>query len=186
MIRIIAGRLKGRKIPVVKKSNYRPSTSRLKEAIFSILISSFNNHSLLSQAKVLDLFTGSGNLAFEALSRGVKHVTLIDNNLKHLNAIRTYAIRVNENDKMTFLKLDATNLPIAPYSYNIVFIDPPFYNNLINKTLLSLYKKRWLENGAILFIESEKYNKLELPAHFHLQEERIYGKSKLAILYYLK
>lgn len=186
MLRIIAGRLKGRKIPVINDSSYRPSTSKLKEAMFSILSTqAFNEQKILiHQAQVLDLFCGTGNISFEALSRGARHVTLVDINGKHLQLIKNYADRINELDNLTLLRLDATNLPKAYQQYNIVFLDPPFYKDLASKSLLSLHKRLWLSNNAIIFIESEQDCNLVLPAGFKLQGVQYYGKSKLTILLY--
>lgn len=188
MIQIISGKFKGQKIPVIRNNNYRPSTAKLKESMFNILASqAFNKTSakiVLSEARMLDLFTGTGNIAFEALSRGVQHVTLIDININCLVAIQNHACKINIYNKMTLLRLDATNLPQAYHNYNVVFMDPPFYKGLINKTLLSLDNKSWLDNNAILFIESELNHKLVLPVNFHFQAEKIYGKSKLTILLY--
>ncbi|KJV55790.1 RNA methyltransferase, RsmD family [Orientia chuto str. Dubai] len=190
MVRIISGKLKGQKIPVIKNNNYRPSTSRLKESVFNILSTqSFNKLSTkieLSEIQMLDLFTGTGNIAFEALSRGIQHVTLIDMNINCLRAIQSHACKINIYNKITLLKLDATNLPQAHHHYNVVFMDPPFYKELINKTLLSLCNKSWLDNNTMLFIESELSHKLALPLNFHFQTERIYGKSKLTVLLYTK
>lgn len=124
-MKIIAGKHKNRVIPVLKGSNYRPSTGKIREAIFSILTSGkfaeqqiFNNNTI-----ALDLFAGTGSLAFEALSRGVGEVTLVEINANHLRLAREFAISIGEEENSNFLNISATNLPKATKKFDLIFID---------------------------------------------------------------
>ena len=85
-MKIISGRLKGRPIPTLKNSKYRPSTGKLKESMLNILSSL--EQDFFSNKAVLDLFAGSGSLGIEALSRGARHITLVDIEIDHVKALK--------------------------------------------------------------------------------------------------
>lgn len=183
-MKIISGRLKGRLIPTIKNPKYRPSTGKLKEAMFSIL-SSMEKDFFLSKA-VLDLFAGTGSLGVEALSRGAAHVTLVDIEIDHIKALKDFATKIGEAENITSLRLDATNLPISYSGYDIVFMDPPYSKSFADKSLRSLAEKSWLNPGAIIIIELESKEVLLTPDIYNIINERIIGKAKLVILEYVR
>jgi 16S rRNA (guanine966-N2)-methyltransferase len=185
MIRIIAGKHKNRIIASLNNANYRPSTGKIREAIFSILTSGeFRDNKLFTQqSKILDLFAGTGSLAFEALSRGASGVTLIDINANYLQAAKKFATQIGEIDKVNLLNIDATSLPKATTIFDLIFIDPPYHNNLSNKAVDSLKKGGWLKDGAILVLELAKTDDFSDDS-LELIKEKIYGVSKLIILKY--
>ncbi|WP_341755806.1 16S rRNA (guanine(966)-N(2))-methyltransferase RsmD [Candidatus Tisiphia endosymbiont of Ptychoptera albimana] len=186
MIRIIAGKHKNRIIPTLKNSNYRPSTGKIREAIFSILTSGefidcrlFNNES-----KVLDLFAGTGSLAFESCSRGAGAVTLVDINANYLQAAKEFASKIGKLDKMTFLNINAIALPKCKNSFDLIFIDPPYGHNLVSKAVNALKKGQWLKDGSIIVVELAKNEDFSNDS-LQLIKEKIYGDSKLLILKYI-
>ena len=186
-MKIIAGKHKNRVIPTIKTSNYRPTTSKFREALFSIISSGeFVNLQPIINANILDLFAGTGIFSFESLSRGAKKATLIDNNPEHLKLIEKFANKIGEKDNINCQLADATDLARSNIQYNIVFIDPPYYNNLCVKTLNCLIKNNWLENNAIIAMEMEKTAKLVLGdfPNLHLLKEKVYGNSRLIIVRY--
>jgi 16S rRNA (guanine966-N2)-methyltransferase len=184
-MRIIAGKYKNRTIPSLKNSDYRPSTTKFREALFSILSSGdFLDNKPFEDVDVLDLFAGTGSISFEALSRGAKSVTLIDNNKKHLEVAKEFAAIIDEKENISFLLTSAISLPHASRQYSLVFMDPPYYNDYVGKALDSLIKNSWLEKKAIIAVEMEKNETLDLPANVSVVKERIYGKNKLLILKY--
>lgn len=185
MIRIIAGKHKNRLIPTIKKSEYRPSTSKFRMAVFSILFSGeFKTTEQLSSIKALDLFCGSGSLGFEALSRGIGSVTFIDTNVKALQAARGFASLIGELDNTSFLNMNALNLPKAQYNYDLIFIDPPYHKSLVPKAIESLINSNWLAQKSILVIELAKTDNFSLPSNIELITKRIYGNNKLLLLKY--
>ena len=184
-MRIIAGKYKNRVIPTLKKSDYRPSTTKFREALFSILSSGeFVDTQPIIGAKVLDLFAGTGSLAFEALSRGAENITLIDNNDEHLKISKGFAKKIGEESNVKALLMNGASLLGSIDKYNLVFMDPPYYNNYIVKSLNSLIKNQWLAEGALIAIEMAKSEKFELPKNLQLIKEKIYGNNKLLILKY--
>lgn len=185
MLKIIAGKHKNRIIPTLKNAKYRPSTAKLREAIFSILTSGeFIENPILPNSNVLDLFSGTGSLAFEALSRGARSVTLIDNTNEYLKSAKLFADNIGEGDNAIFLCMNAFNLPKALYTYNLVFIDPPYHKGLVEKAISSLVRGQWLENQAVLIVESAKTDDFLNPENIELVKERVYGNNKLSVLKY--
>lgn len=186
-MKIIHGKHKNRTVAIIKTADYRPTTTKFREALFSIISSGeFVNIQPIVNAKILDLFAGTGILSFEALSRGAKNATLIDNNSAHLKLIEKFADKIGEKDNINCQLADASNLTKSTRKYNIVFMDPPYYNNLCVKTLTCLIKNNWLENNAIIIMEMEKMAKIVLEnfPHLYLFKEKIYGNNKLLIVKY--
>ncbi len=185
MLRIIAGKHKNRAISTLKRTIYRPSTSKIREAIFSILGSGeFLKQNILENSTVLDVFCGSGSLGFEALSRGAKTVTFIDININCLRLAQQFAIDIGEEKNTRFLNLDSAFLPKANAKYNLVFIDPPYHSKLIHKAIDSLIKGNWLEKDSVIIIEQAKFEDLALPNNFSLITERLYNNNRLSFLTY--
>jgi 16S rRNA (guanine966-N2)-methyltransferase len=184
MIKIIAGKYKGRVIPTYVKADYRPSTGRFREALFSILSSGeFGENKILPNGNILDLYSGTGSLSFEALSRGAKSATLVDINEEYLKLAKNFAEKIGETN-ISFLKMSAINLAYTGKRYNLVFMDPPYGNNLVPKTIKSLIKAKWLEDDAIIVAELEKHVDVEENKHVILLDERKYGNSKMIIFRY--
>ncbi|GAB4165394.1 MAG: 16S rRNA (guanine(966)-N(2))-methyltransferase RsmD [Rickettsiaceae bacterium] len=184
-MKIIAGKHRNRIIPTLKKSDYRPSTTKLREALFSILSSGeFFSLRPIESATVLDLFAGTGSLSFEALSRGAQHITLVDNNKEHLDLANQFAKKIGEQDNIRLLVADATYLPSAQQKYTLVFMDPPYHKNYVEKSLTCLVAGNWLEPGAIIAIEASRYEDIKITDKFELLKEKIYSNNKLLILRY--
>ena len=174
-MKIISGFLRGAVIPTVKNAKYRPSTGKFKEAIFSILSAGGN----LKDKIVLDLFSGTGSLGFEALSRGAKYATFVDIDSIHLNMAETFAEKHKIMDQTRFIKADSTNLMATDLKYDLVFLDPPYGRKMVEKALVALRKAEWLSNGAIIVIELAAKEDVELPDWCALIDKRVYGGSKM-------
>ena len=102
-MRIIAGSIKNKLIPSIKKGKYRPTAAFLREAIFNILESLSVD---VKESEVLDVFAGTGSMAFEALSRGAKKATLLDINARYVNLGRKFILENNLNTKTAKTKIE--------------------------------------------------------------------------------
>jgi 16S rRNA (guanine966-N2)-methyltransferase len=120
--RIIAGEFKGRRLKAPAGRTVRPTADRVKEAWFSILQQS------LPDARVLDLFAGSGSLGFEALSRGAVAVDFVESHAASLAAIRDNAATLNVEARVTIHRSDAMRFAarLQPGAYDLAFADPPY------------------------------------------------------------
>lgn len=135
MLRIIAGEFKGRRLKTPAGRSVRPTADRVKEAWFSIVQQS------IPDARVLDLFAGSGALGFEALSRGAVAVDFVENHGASLAAIRDNAATLNVGARVTIHRSDAMRFAerLQPGAYDVAFADPPYATDAAAR-LVKLYR----------------------------------------------
>ncbi len=169
-IRIIAGKHRGRKLPVLMAEGLRPTTDRVKETVFNWLMP------YIHDANCLDCFAGAGSLGFEALSRGAAQVHLIELNkaaAKQLNSnkqlLKADNMRVSNANVLDLLKAQAAQ------SFDIVFIDPPFRQDLVTQTC-ELLENGWLAEQALIYVESESEGSQQLPSNWQLLKEKVAGQ----------
>jgi 16S rRNA (guanine966-N2)-methyltransferase len=179
-MKIISGILKGRTILSTKENSYRPTTGKVKEAIFSILASGqFTN--VLKDAITIDLFGGTGALTFEAISRGAARGIIIENNINNVKTLELNTKRLGLQGRVQIIKASATALPSAITKCSIAFIDPPFNKELISSPVAELSNKGWLTDQALLVIESHEKDHYDLGPGYSLLFSRNYGKAVLNI-----
>ncbi|WP_237261681.1 16S rRNA (guanine(966)-N(2))-methyltransferase RsmD [Thiomicrorhabdus immobilis] len=150
-VRIIGGDLRGRKLPVLNAEGLRPTSDRVRETLFNWL--QFE----IPGANCLDVFSGSGALSFEALSRGAKHATLLEldsanaKQLKqNLQQLKLDNAQVEQVDSLQWLAQPANS------HYDVVFLDPPFHKNFMQNSVDLLFKNGYVNNQAWLYLEQEK------------------------------
>ena len=136
----------------------RPTSDRAREAVFNILSSKLAGD--WAACDMLDVFAGTGAVGLEALSRGVRSVTLLDVNLQ--TARRNAALFAKEKDRISLISADASRLPTAPRQYNLVFLDAPYNRGLSVAALRSLAGQGWLAEDALVLVELEKNEPLEM------------------------
>lgn len=172
-IRVIGGKWRGRKLPVLDNDGLRPTTDRVKETLFNWLMP------VIHGATCLDCFAGSGSLGFEALSRGAKHVTLLEKN-------RTAVQQLNKNKQLLqiqnahILQTDTINwlASSTDEKFDVVFVDPPFHHGLASKTIKLLETYDWLTDGAYIYVETEQNGLLsnDVPLNWTLHREKTTGQ----------
>lgn len=149
-IRIIGGKWRGRKLPVIEANGLRPTGDRMKETLFNWLM-----HDIVD-AKCLDIFAGTGALGFEAASRHAHSVTMLENAQTVARVIKQNIQKLNA-DNITLIEQDAFNFlaqkPEIPF--DIIFIDPPFHKNHIKNTLNLLASNLFVHKDSLVYIESE-------------------------------
>ena len=182
-MRIISGKHKGRKIELLKDANgkVRPTSEFAREAIFNIL-SHGKFEGGFAGKDVLDVFCGTGAFGLEALSRGAGSVTFIDNSREAISNARFNAERMGELNSTEFLHSNATKLAIARKKYSLIFIDPPYFEKLITPTLTSLYNNSWIAEDAILVIEHDSKEIVDIPEMFEIVDQRKYGRAMIQVL----
>ena len=128
-MRIISGSLKSKKILTNKNFQYRPTTSKNREAIFNTIsnLKFFKQYDILRDSVFLDMFCGSGIMGIEAISRGAKKVYFIDNNAEQLKLLTHNINLLNIQEKTKIIRSDIKFLPIADIKFDIIFIDPPYF-----------------------------------------------------------
>ena len=166
-MRIISGKHKGRRISAPKKLPVRPTTDLAKESLFNIL----NNHYYLDTISIIDLFSGTGNIAFEFASRGSKNIYAVDVNincLRFIDKISTeFDFYINTFRSDVFKFLEKTELKT-----DIIFADPPY--NLNRNKFLNLveivFQRKLLNENGLLIVEHSK--------HMDLSENKFFSYSK--------
>jgi 16S rRNA (guanine966-N2)-methyltransferase len=178
-MRIIAGKLRGRRLLAPKGDAIRPTGDRAREALFDIL-----EHGAppLRDAAFLDLFCGTGAVGLEAHSRGAAEVLLIDRDRAALKLAEANIARLGAPPNVRLLARDATLLGPAPHPFDLVFLDPPYRSGLAAAALASLAADGWLGEGARLIVELAARDDLGLPPAYILERERRYGGAKFLFL----
>jgi len=180
MLRVIAGEYKGRRLEMPK--GIRPTRDSVREAVFNIIATHIRG------VRVLDLFAGSGSLGIEAISRGAFHATFVDNARqaaqviqKNLNSLMSDSIKKSEvltRDAYRAIKF----LHKQKESFNIIFIDPPYYKNQVKKCLKSLSLYDILApSGFIIAEHSKRDNVPEEESAFKLKRQSIYSGTYISI-----
>lgn len=173
-MRIVAGSFGGRVLRAPKGSDTRPTSDRVREALFSILAS-------VEDARVLDLFAGSGALGIEALSRGAARATFVDSAAPAIAAVRHNLVELGlEADVVKLPALRALACtPVADREYDLVFLDPPYRMASTLGPQLSTALPPILAEGARVVVESDRRAPLELD--MTLLRERQYGDTLLRV-----
>lgn len=151
MLRIITGTAKGKKLKTLEGEATRPTSERIKEAIFSAI--QFD----LEERRVLDLFAGSGQMGLEALSRGAASVMFIDSAREAIDIVKENARSVGFFDKSRYLVSDYRNYirkASGREKFDLVFIDPPYAMQCCAEAVKKLVESDLLLNGAIVVLES--------------------------------
>ncbi|MFQ1016433.1 16S rRNA (guanine(966)-N(2))-methyltransferase RsmD [Gilliamella sp. Occ3-1] len=172
-IRIIGGKWRGRKLSVLDKQGLRPTTDRIKETLYNWLMP------VIHDSDCLDCFSGSGSLGFEAASRGAQRVTLLEKDkqvaqllIKNKQIIASDALDIYHTDTLQWLNRPAVK------QFDIVFIDPPFHQSLVEKTVSELENNNWLKPSAYIYIEIEIQHDLTtyIPTNWRLHREKTAGQ----------
>jgi 16S rRNA (guanine966-N2)-methyltransferase len=176
-IRVIAGTAKGRRLKLVPGDSTRPIMDRVKEALFSIIGSS------IYDANFLDLFAGTGSVGIEALSRGVNYALFLDLDRDAVKTIHENLSITGFTENATVRRMDAFALLHQPpdRAYNFIYIAPPQYKGLWQKTLQALdANPLWLEDDTVVIVQLDPSEQDDVSLN-HLQryDERRYGNTLL-------
>ncbi|CAM5771265.1 DNA methyltransferase [Labrys miyagiensis] len=181
-MRIIGGQFRGKHLATPKSDAIRPTSDRLRETLFNILAHGYDDP--VRDARVIDLFAGTGALGFEALSRGARFVTFVDEGTEARGLIRTNIEAMSLGGRTRLFRRDATRLgaigPGEPFS--LAFLDPPYGRNLASLALASLTDGGWLTKGALCVVEEAVDAPLEAPPAFALADQRDYAGTRLSFL----
>lgn len=181
-MRVVGGRLKGRTLASPSTQQIRPTADRLRESLFNILLHAYDDP--ISDARVLDLFAGTGALGIEAVSRGAKFTLFVDNGAEARALLRNNVEALGLGGVTKVYRRDATDLgpahPVEPFS--LVFLDPPYRMGLADKAVASLRDGGWLTAGALLVVEEAKVAAFAAPDGFEELERRAYDDTEFVFL----
>ena len=181
-MRVVGGRLRGRALAAPTSQAIRPTADRLRETLFNILMHAYGDP--MRDARVLDLFAGTGALGIEAASRGAGFVLFIDDGAEARALIRQNVEALGLGGVTRVFRRDAAKLgaahPLEPFS--LIFLDPPYGKGLAEQALASARDGGWLTAGALLVVEEAIDAKFRAPEGFAELERRAQGESELIFL----
>ena len=183
-MRIVGGRFKGRPIAGPKgdgdAERLRPSSDRLREAVFNVL--AHGDYPDLDGSRVLDLFAGTGAMGLEALSRGAARVQFVDEGAESRALLRQNIETFDVIGETKIYRRDATRLGEnrgEPFTF--LFLDPPYHKGLGDKAIVSALDGGWLAEGAIIIHETHTDETPENEKRLSPIDEKRYGKCKVTI-----
>lgn len=175
-MRIISGSARGKKLATFTGSAIRPTSDRAREALFSILTSRFGT---LNGIKVLDLYSGSGAMALEAVSRGARSAVCVDKSVQAIKLAEANIATCKLDEQVTLARGDVLRLPpqveqTAPF--DLIFLDPPYRKGLAEKTLSMLSEQNILATDGIICVETGRDEELTVGDEVYtLSDDRHYG-----------
>lgn len=180
-VRIVGGELGGRSLAAPKSDRIRPTTDRTRQALFNILEHSFGDP--VRGARVLDLFSGTGALGFEALSRGASFCQFVEDSVEGRGLLRTNIENLGLAGRTRLFRRDATRLgPMGTgIPFNLVFADPPYDRGLGEKALASAAAGGWLVDGTLAILEESAAASVSWPEGFRELDCRDYGDTRIRI-----
>jgi 16S rRNA (guanine966-N2)-methyltransferase len=179
-MRIVGGKYGSRILKAPKDDAIRPTSDKLRGAIFNML----RSRGVLDDALAMDCFCGTGALGIEALSQGAAHCVFVDNSRASFDLAKENAEALKIGSDAEFIFRDATKMGPRPPGIparTLVFLDPPYRENLIPQALESLQQGGWLVADAMCVIEAEKDFAAALPPGISAVDERLYGETKLML-----
>ncbi|MBL9029808.1 MAG: 16S rRNA (guanine(966)-N(2))-methyltransferase RsmD [Caedimonas sp.] len=185
-MRIIAGKWKGHSLKGPKSPLTRPTSDRLRETIFNILNAYFMKNDIsLDRLRVLDAFAGTGALGLEALSRGAHSVTFIEKTTTACGVIRENINFLKAQSQCSLIQSDVLTLKASEiFSYDLLFVDPPYHQSLCEKALERFFEQGWLAKNAIIVVETDSSETLIFPEHFQLLDHRAVGRAGIWTLHF--
>lgn len=179
-MRVISGSARGRKLATLEGLDTRPTTDRVKESLFNIILKN------IFDADVLDLFAGSGSLGIEALSRGASHCVFVEQNKNAFNILKKNVNNLGFEGKSKLYQEDAFSalkkLDKNNNKFDVVFLDPPYGKGYIDKTIKEIDKLDLTKENTIIISELDNIDDLtEVIGNFEVYRTKKYGRVKLAI-----
>jgi 16S rRNA (guanine966-N2)-methyltransferase len=181
-MRIDAGSHRGVKLAAPASDETRPTSDRARQAVFNILA---HRYEAIRDAKVLDVFAGSGALGLEALSRGAERASFIESARGAADCIRKNIAACREQARAQLFIADALRPPRAASNWapcSLIFLDPPYGKGLIPPTLVALRETGWIAPEALVVAEVDRKEALEPGDGFEVLDDRQYGKARILLL----
>ena len=174
-MRIISGTARGTKLYTLEGSKTRPTLDRVKESVFNII------QNQIKEATVLDLFSGSGAIALEALSRGAKKAVVCDNSKDAIEVIRKNIQKTHFEQKVELYNTDYKKCleNVKTQKFNIIYLDPPYKTNLAKDSIEKILDLNLIDNNSIIIIEKDKEKNIKEIEKLKIQivDQRKYGRA---------
>lgn len=186
-MRIVGGRLRGRALVSPADTRVRPTSDRVRESIFNILMhNDFGIGFGVEGARVIDLFAGTGAFGCEALSRGAKFALFVDDHAESRGLIRQNVEALGLTGASKIWKRDARALGPMPANANgpfdLIFLDPPYRQDLAAAALKSVREGAWATEQPLVIVETAADEPTVVAEGFAVADERGYGETRVSFL----
>ena len=176
-MKIISGKYKGRTIEGFNIDGTRPTMDRVKESLFGMI------QNYINDSYVLDLFSGSANLAIESLSEGGKKAVAVDSNYKAIKVINNNIKNIGvENLKVLNMDYKKAIEYLEKEQFDIIFLDPPYKTNYIEESIKLIDKYNILKDNGIIVCESDSIDKIIYNDNFKSIKDKKYGDKYIVII----
>ncbi|WP_349533043.1 16S rRNA (guanine(966)-N(2))-methyltransferase RsmD [Leuconostoc citreum] len=182
-MRVVSGRFRGTRLDAVSGDKTRPTTDKVKEAMFSMLTPYLNG------GEVLDLYAGTGGLSIEAVSRGMAHATLVDRQFQAIKVIQNNIEKTHDIAAFTVIKSPAKQalekFALARQQFDLVFLDPPYAKETLRGDMRYMAENQLLAPQAIILVESDDDANLpQEDQNFMIMQQKHYGITVVTIYRY--
>jgi 16S rRNA (guanine966-N2)-methyltransferase len=184
-MRITAGRFKGRTLVPPKDASVRPTSDKVRQAIFNILEHrDFGFPFALEDARIVDLFAGTGAMGIEALSRGARYCLFVDDAAESRALIRQNVEALGLTGATKIWRRDAAGLGLLDTlsPFDLAFLDPPYRKALVAPALAGLRDGGWLTSPTLVVAEMAEEESLPSTDGYAILDDRVYGDTRVAIL----
>ena len=177
-LRVISGKARGLKLDTPKNQDVRPTTDRVKESLFNMI------NSYIMDSNILDLFAGTGSLGIECLSRGAKNCVFVDKSKDSINIVRSNVKKARVENESTILNVDfkdaVKRLSTQNQKFDVIFMNPPYYENMFIECLKSIDKFNLLDEDGIIVVEHDTKDLFEDSiGRLNKSREKKYGNTTL-------
>lgn len=152
-MRVISGKVRGLKLDTPKNLDVRPTTDRVKESLFNII------NPYIRESNILDLFAGTGSLGIECLSRGAKNCIFVDKSKESIGIVKSNIKKARVENESTILNIDfkdaVKRLSVQKQKFDVIFMDPPYYENMFIDCLKSIDELNLLKEDGLVVVEHD-------------------------------
>ncbi len=180
MSRIVAGIHRGRRLNMPKGKDVRPTTDRMRERLFSMLMHS--RYPDMVGARIADLYAGTGALGLEALSRGAEHTVFVEKARSSVDIIKSNIALLKLEANTKLINGSAQSLPKPPHAFDFILMDPPYRQGHVEPTLASILKNNWLDKDGVIICELATDDESTFPQELELIDERSHGQQRIVFL----
>ena len=178
-MKITSGLYKYKKIDTFSNLNLRPTSNKVRQALFNILINRYDWNKWCNKANLLDAFSGSGMISIEALSRHLNSATLIEENINIFKVLEDNLTKFKLIKKVKLINKNFFDVELKKKEYDIVYLDPPYYLGYIDKAIKKILSANTLKKDALLVCEAEKSYKYDEDFKNNILSSKNYGKTSI-------
>ena len=184
-MKITTGIYKFKKIYTLKSHKLRPTSNKIRNAVFNILVNKYMMTDWSSKAHLLDAFCGSGIITLEGLSRNIKKATSIENDSLIFKNLQRNVEELNLTKKIKLINDDFFNISLTRNEYLIVYLDPPYLKNFTNLAIKKILDEKALKKGAIIVSETDKNYKYDKYLNQYISTQKKYGNTLITFFKFL-